>query len=78
MARPKRITSSPQNVLHSAPERCGKCREAIVGVRKCRCQMGGMPRGKVWINGILRFIDGCETCGSTLHTACFRQKGRPT
>ena len=53
-------------------DRCPKCHEATVGVRKCRCQQGGMPRGNVWINGILRPIDGCDNCGSTLHTRCER------
>lgn len=52
-----------------AAERCYKCKEAIVGVRKCRCTDGRMPR-KAWINGILRPINGCDTCGSTLHSAC--------
>lgn len=46
-----------------------------MGVRKCRCQQGGMPRGNVWINGILRPIDGCFNCGSTLHTTCERTQG---
>jgi hypothetical protein len=58
--------------LTAAPERCRKCGEAVVGVRKCRCQMGAMPSGRVWINGILRYIDGCDNCGSTLHSSCER------
>jgi hypothetical protein len=74
-----RITSShPLRITRGfPPDRCPKCHEAVVGVRKCRCQTSGMPRGMVWINGILRFVDGCANCGSTLHTTCSLPKGRP-
>lgn len=54
------------------PDRCSKCHEATIGVRKCKCSMGRKPSGKVWINGMLRFIDGCPNCGGTLHTLCSR------
>jgi hypothetical protein len=72
----KRITSATpeRNTFRSGfpPERCGKCKEAVVGVRKCKCQSGGMPRGLVWTRkgAMLGYIDGCPGCGSTLHTRC--------
>jgi len=59
-----------------AVERCGRCHEAVVGVRKCKCHDGRMPR-KAWINGILRPINGCDTCGSTIHSSCSRTVGVP-
>ncbi len=60
------------------PERCPKCREAYTpytnrGSVKCRCFQSRAPK-RAWINGMLRNLDGCDTCGSTMHTACFRSE----
>jgi hypothetical protein len=72
-----RITSADSSRITKGfpPERCPKCSEAIVGVRKCKCQMGGMPRGLVWTRGrtLLAYVNGCPGCGSTLHTRCNRK-----
>lgn len=58
------------------PERCPRCKEVIVGVRKCRCDGPRLP-SMVWANGILRPFNGCDTCGSTLHSACSRTRQAP-